>query len=145
MPDQKEMEDFAVRLAGAFTGAIEDLALEGRYKVDPTPGVFPYIGLPANLPPLDDMIVGGLALPPWVIGLLMEDDAKKKGDTKTQQMARTLRIFGEGDVCYSMPMLVYTTLMRITQSWFDPGYAARVGQPTGDRPSGPAGQIVLKL
>lgn len=145
MPDQKEMEDFAVRLAGAFTGALEDAALEGNYKANPTPGVFPYTSINVNLPPVDDLIVGGLSLPPWVIGMLLEEDAKKKGDSKTQQMARMIRIFGEGDVCYSMPMLVYTTLVRLTHSWFDPGWAARVSQPTGERPSGPAGQIVIKL
>lgn len=152
MIEQKEVEDFAVRLAGAFTGALEDAAIEGNYKANPAPGAFPYITLNPNIPPVDDLLVGGLALPPWVIGLLVEEDAKKKGDAKTQQMARGIRIFGEGDVCYSVPMLVYTTLMRLTHSGFDPGWAARVGHPALNRPippmgqtGPPMGQIVVKL
>jgi hypothetical protein len=63
-------------------------------------------------------------------------------------LAREIRIFGEGDVCYSIPMLLYTTLARVTQSYYDPQTAARVGQPTVNRPveqGRPAGQIVLKL
>jgi len=115
--DKKEVEDFLIRFGGAMTGAIEDSAFECYYKafVDPA-RPFPFLDLNPNLPPLDDLIVGGLSIPPWVIGTFMEDDGKNRGDMKEQEAGKQIRKFGEGNVCYSVPLLIYTTLIRATKS-----------------------------
>ena len=115
MVEQKEIEEFMVRFAGAMTGGLEDAALEAYWKANMSKvsGKFPYTTLHKNLPPNDDLLVGGLAIPAWVIGALMEEDAKKKGDTKAKELGRNVKMFGEGDVIYSANMLVHHTVLRI--------------------------------
>jgi hypothetical protein len=129
MPEQKETEEFGIRLAGALTGAVEDIALEVNFNLNVAPDTpFPYNDLVPQLPPVDDLIVGGVSLPPWVIGLLAEKDADKKGDSKAKTMARNVRIFGEGNVCYSIPMVIKGVLDRLTNASLY--YGARVSRTT---------------
>lgn len=148
--EQKDFEDFGIRMVGALLGAVEDIALEANYNANPTPGQFPYSEvLGPGFPPADDFIVGGLAIPPWVIGILAEEDGKKKGDTKMQETGKLVKKFGEGNVCYSVPMLIHHTLCRQTKSGV-PGVlptAERVYVPSGGSPQGnqPMAAIVLKL
>jgi len=105
MVTQKETEEFLIRLAGAMTGGLEDAALEANYMLNVYPGsAFPYTSPNPKIIPYDDLIVGGLAIPPWVIGALMEKDAEKKGDVKTKELGKNLRMFGEGDAIYALNM-----------------------------------------
>jgi len=139
--EQKDLEDFGIRMAGALLGAAEDVAFEANYNANPTPNQFPYIAPLGNgFPPLDDLIVGGLAIPPWVIGILAEEDGKKKGDTQEQNTGKLVKKIGEGDVCYALPMLIHHTLARQTNTG-SPGVspaAQRVtipqGSPQNNRP-----------
>lgn len=112
-------EEFLIRFGGALKGALEDAALEGYWKATPTAhGKFPYTHLHDNLAPYDDLIVGGLAIPAWVIGALVEEDAKNKGDTKAKELGRNVKIFGEGDVVYSGNMVLHNSLIRtISNTW----------------------------
>lgn len=111
--DPKEIEDFAVRFGGAMLGGLEDAALEAYWKMNPDmSGKFPYTSLHDKLPPNDDLIVGGLAIPPWVIGALMEDEGEKKGNTQLREQGKALKKFGEGDVIYSGNMLIHETVLR---------------------------------
>lgn len=148
--EQKEIEDFALRMAGALVGSVEDIALEANYNANVVTGrPFPYVDLGSPIPFGDDLIVGGLSISPWVIGYLAEEDGKKKGDTKMQETGKQVKKFGEGNVCYSIPMLIHNTLARQTNT-ATPGVmltAARVSGPMGGSPQGnqPMAAVVVKL
>lgn len=141
--EQKEVEDFLIRLGGAFTGGIEDMILECNYILNVQPNrPFPYTVLNPSVPPVDDLLVGGLAVPPWAIGYFTEQDGKKRGDSKQAEMGKTLKKFGEGDLCYSVPMLIHQTLRIAT------GSAYLQSRVPGSRPSGgpaPTPKNVIKL
>lgn len=110
----KELEDFAVRFSGALTGAAEAATTEIIARTNPDLlGKFPYNQLAPFLAPNDNLIVGGLSIPPWVIGYLIEEDAEKKGDSKTKATGEAIRKFGEGDVCYSLSMVLHHSLLRM--------------------------------
>ena len=141
---KKETEEFLVRLAGAMTGALEDIGFEGYWKATRATG-FPYISINENLAPADDLIVGGLAIPPWVIGKLMEDDGKKRGDVKAREMGKNLEMFGEGNIIYAFNMLIHHTIPRLARpQWSSP--AARVtASPGAGAPRSDVGHKVIKL
>ena len=123
----KEAIEFMTRLGGAVTSSLEDLTFEWYWATHPEMmGKFPYQRPHPNLPPYDDLIVAGLAVPPWVIGLLVEEDAKKKGDTKTAELGKSVKEFGEGSLFYSLPMLVHHTGMTFA---YPPAAGARGGSP----------------
>jgi len=123
--EKKETEEFLTRLGGAVLGGIEDATLECYYKASGLGRDHPlYQCLNPNIPPVDDLIVGGLSIPPYVIGLLMEEDGKKKGDSKAQEMGKNLKMFGEGNVCYSVPMVIRGTILCST-CWPCVGSAGR--------------------
>ena len=133
MIPQKEIDEFLVRFAGAMTGALEDAGLEGYWKATNATG-FPYISINENLPPVDDLLVGGLAIPPWVIGALMEEDGKKRGDVKAREMGKNLEMFGEGDIIYALNMLIHHTIPRLARpQWWSP--QARVTTSRGYSPA----------
>lgn len=113
--EQKEIEEFAIRFGGAMTGALESAATEAAFKLGQCP--FCYSVHP-NLAPLDNLIVGGLAIPPWVIGALMEDDGEKRGDVKAKELGKNVKIFGEGDVIYSWNLVLHHTLIRNIEKTF---------------------------
>jgi hypothetical protein len=143
--DQKEIEDFAVRLGGAMVGGLEDVALETYWVLNPgSHGQFPYNKLNPLLPSNDDLIVGGLAIPPWVIGALMEDDAKKRGDISGKESGEKLREFGEGNAIYSLNMV----LERLMENVLSPGLlGTRTVRKMPPGPSGSAdvGHKIVKL
>jgi len=141
MPEQKEIEDFLTRFGGALTGAAEDALLESYFNYAVMPGhPFPYVDLGYPLPFGDDLLVGGLSIPPWVIGYLAEEEGKKRGDTKMQEMGKALKKFGEGDVFYTVPMLIKNMLIRATNTVPMPTQQAQVTgagrpyQPQGNQP-----------
>lgn len=104
---QEEIEDFAVRLGGGMLGAVEDGALEAYYKSTPAShGQFPFSKAHPLIPPYDDLIIGAAAIPPWVIGALMESDAKKRGDIRGRETGEKIREIGEGDAIYSFNMVL---------------------------------------
>ena len=139
MVEQKEIEEFVVRFAGAMVGGLEDAAFEAYWIMDPAVhGQFPYTKLHPLLPNSDDLIVGGLAIPPWVIGALLEEDAKKKGLTKEQQGARILKMFGEGDAIYALNMNLYHTLTNVLSPAAAARFGARRSAPRG-APGGAGG------
>jgi hypothetical protein len=112
MDMNKELKDFAVRFAGAFVGMEESAATEIYYRTHGNPTTFPYGNISPNIAPNDNLIVAGLSIPPWVIGYLLEEDAEKRGDMKTKEMGENLRKFGEGDVLYSVSLVLHDTLIR---------------------------------
>lgn len=119
----KMREEFGIRFLGAMVGGLEDAAFEGYFKAGQpgTIGKFPYISIHDKLPPADDLIVGGLAIPAWVIGALMEEDGKKRGDIKAKELGRNVKMFGEGDVIYALNMLVHHTVLRLPEpKWMPP-------------------------
>lgn len=136
MDKNKELEDFAVRLAGAFTGAAEAAAFELYFHAHPEmTEKFPFNTIAPGFPPNDNFIVGGLAIPPWVIGLLVEGDADKKGDTKTREFAKAVKKFGEGDMCYSWAMVVHHTAVRnIAKTWPPQSQVPSPGASSAGRP-----------
>jgi hypothetical protein len=136
MDMKKELEDFALRFGGALLGMEESATTEIIQRTVPgAASKFPYSWLPATLAPGDNFIVGGLAIPPWVIGYLLEEDGEKKNDAKTKAMGEALRKFGEGDIIYSWSMILHHTLIRnIPQTWV---LQSRAGHPPpGSRGSG---------
>lgn len=150
--EQKEIEEFLIRFGGAMTGALEDAAMEGYFKANlwvQGRGVFPYTQLHAKLPPNDDLIVGGLAIPPWVIGALLEEDAKKKGDTKAAELGKNVKMFGEGDVIYSANMIVHHTVIRLPEPpWtYPPEQQVAAGRGAGGSPGQrtDVGHRIIKL
>jgi len=142
--EKKEQEEFLIRLGGALTGGIEDSAFEMAWKAYGLYGVFPYVEVNPALPPADDLIVGGLAIPPWVLGYLLEADAKKKGDTKTQEMGKNIKMFGEGNMCYSLPMLLRLTLLKNLRLG-TPGSAVPVRPSAPPAGSPPQAATVIRL
>ena len=145
--DQKQTEQFLIRLGGAMTGGLEDAGLEAYYKNQVVGRPFPYIEFSPQFPVGDDLLVGGLAIPPWVIGYLLEEDAKKRGDTKQQKMGEDLKIFGEGDACYAFPMVVRRFLVRVFGlSMVEPSGVAAARPPTSGGSPPPTPQAtVLRL
>ncbi|GAJ04122.1 unnamed protein product [marine sediment metagenome] len=110
----KRREEFLVRFAGAMLGGVEDAALEAAWIMNPaTHGKFPYTKLHPMLPSSDNLIVGGLAIPPWVIGALMEEDGKKRGDMKAKETGKIVKMVGEGDAIYAFNMNLYHLLTNV--------------------------------
>lgn len=129
MIDQKEIEEFLVRFAGAMAGGLEDAALEAYFKLHPEmANQFPYVAVAdGKLPSGDDLIVGGLAIPAWVIGALMEEDGKKRGDIKAKELGKNLEMFGEGNVVYAFNMLINRTVGRLPEPKWWPPEARAIG------------------
>lgn len=140
----EEAMEFMARFGGATASMIEQLALEWYWTQNPgARGKFPYTRPVPGSPMYSDIIVAGLAIPPWIIGLLVEDDAKKKGDRKTEELGERVREFGEGGVFYTAPMLVKTTAVNITPLH---GAATRTEPSRAESREPPAQQaIVYKL
>lgn len=150
MVEQKKVEEFLIRLGGALTGGLEDAAFECNYyaNVSPARNVFPYTEIHPNLPPCDDLIVGGLAIPPWVIGYFLEEDGKKRGDTKQQEAGKAAKVFGEGDACYVAPMLLRITLVRTLKLSLPtpgPGLGAPAQSPFQSSPSSQPSRLAATI
>ncbi len=144
MVEQKEIEEFLIRLGGAMTGGLEDAALEAIWIMNPaTHGKFPYIKPHPLLPSYDDLIVGGLAIPPWVIGALMEEDGKKRGDIKGRELGKNVKMFGEGDAIYALNMNLYHTLSNVLAP--TAGRIPGKGAPSGAGQKSDVGHIIVKL
>lgn len=112
MPEMvpQEAVEFMTRFGGATLSSIEQFLLDWYYSRHPEArGQFPYTRLEQHLPMFSDLIVGGLQLPAWVVGMLVEDDAKKKGNKQTEDIAKAVRQFGEGGLLYAGPMIVHNT------------------------------------
>jgi len=143
MPEEvpKEAVDFLTRLGGATVSALEQLAFEWWWTTHPEArGQFPFTRPEMHLPMFHELIVAGLQIPPWVIGLLVEEDARKKGDRKTAEIADAVEKFGEGGVLYATPMLLHSTAVLNTPA--KPPGATVPGSPVS--PTATQG-IVYKL
>lgn len=140
----KEMEEFMIRLGGGFLSALEDIALEGYFVFHQELwGKFPYMEIiPGSPIHWDDLLVAGLSLPPWVIGLLVEEDARKKGDTKTMELGKGVRELGEGGLTYSLPMVAHRGVIDYLKTVR--GAQARGSQPKHETTQSPVG-IVYQL
>lgn len=143
----KMRDEFLVRFAGAMTGGLEDAAFEAYWITTPAShGKFPYTKLHPMLPSSDDLIVGGLAIPPWVIGALMEEDAKKRGDIKAKEMGKNVKIFGEGDAIYAFNMNLYRAMTNVlapvaARTMGKSPASREIGQP----PRADVGHRIVKL
>ena len=144
MVEQKEIEEFALRFTGAMVGGLEDAALEAIWIMNPeTHGKFPYTKLHPMLPSSDNLIIGGLAIPPWVIGALMEEDGKKRADMKAKELGKNVKMFGEGNAIYALNMNLYQTVTNVLAQ-----VGGRTGAPRGTPPPGGAsdvGHVIVKL
>lgn len=146
MPEMvpQEVVEFITRFGGATVSSIEQFLLEWYWTQHPEiRGKFPYTRPEQHLPMYYDLIVGGLQLPIWVIGMLLEDDAKKKGNKQTEDFAKAVREFGEGGLLYAAPMIVHDTAVTDLPH-------KTVGAPTWQPPrqgyeSPPPAAIVYKL
>ncbi|GAI21799.1 unnamed protein product, partial [marine sediment metagenome] len=88
------------------------------------------------------LIIGGLAIPPWVIGALMEEDGKKRGDMKAKELGKNVKMFGEGDVIYAFNMNLYNLLTNVLA----PTAARRkTAAPPGADQKADAGHVITKL
>lgn len=150
MVAQKEIEEFLIRFGGAMKGALEAAATEAYFVTHGFPGTFPYGQLYPGLCPTDNLLVGGLAIPAWVIGALVEDDGEKKGDAKAKELGKSLKMFGEGDVIYSASMVLHHSLIRtIPKTWVLEGKAATASRgspsPGAGAPRSDAGHRIIKL
>jgi hypothetical protein len=152
MVEQKEVNDFVVREVGALVGAAEKGLLEANYyaNVYPKSEVVPYVTVGSRLlPPGDVFIVAGTPVAPWVAGYLVEEDAKKRGDSKTQEIGRNVKIFGEGDALYAVPTWLHIMLIRVLKiSTPTPGpglAAASVRGVDPSRGSRPPASVVYRL
>lgn len=146
MPEMvpQEAVEFMTRFGGATVSSIEQFLLEWYWSQHPeVRGKFPYTRPEQHLPMFSDLIVGGLQLPAWVIGMLVEDDAKKKGDKKTEDLAKAVRQFGEGGLLYAGPMIVHNTAVTDLPHKTT---AVPVGRPAGQGfGSPPPAAVVYKL
>jgi len=117
MPEgvSQESVEFMTRFVGASFGAFEEFLLDWYWSTHPEArNQFPFNRPAAGLPRYSDLIIPGIQIPPWVIGMLLEDEARKKGDTKTAEMARGLEQFGEGGILFTVPKLVHDTAVLNT-------------------------------
>lgn len=108
-----EMVELMTRFAGSLAGSVEEFLM--AYYASQNPGAqgkFPFTRPEQHMPMFSDLIVFGLQLPPWLIGLLAEDDAKKRGDTKTADIAKAVKQFGEGGVLYTGPKTTKNTIIH---------------------------------
>ncbi|GAI99214.1 unnamed protein product [marine sediment metagenome] len=147
MVEQKEIEEFAIRFAGAMVGGLEDAALEAYWISNPgSHGKFPYTKLHPMLPSSDNLIVGGLAIPPWVIGALMEEDGKKRADMKAKELGKNVKLIGEGNVIYAFNMNLYHLLTNVLAPT---AAGRRTGAPRGPAPGADqrtdVGHVIMKL
>ena len=143
----KEAVEFLTRFGGASASMLEQFALDVYYsKVPEARGNFPFTRPESHLPRYSELIIAGLAIPPWLVGILLGDDARKKGDTKTAEMARTIEMFGEGGIFYAAPMLTHTTIVHNTPARAPGARPAGQGSPPpGAREAPPPAAIVYKL
>jgi hypothetical protein len=117
MPEEapKEVVEFLARFGGANTAMVEQLILEWWWSTNPgAQGKFPFTRPEIHMPMYHEIIVAGLQLPPWLIGMLVGDDAKKKGDTKTADAAKIVEMIGEGGVFYATGELEASTIVHNT-------------------------------
>lgn len=144
MVEKEILEEFLIRFGGAMKGALEAAAFEAAYLRGQDPLAF---SVHPNLAPADNLVVGGLAIPAWVIGALVEEDGKKRGDVKASELGKNLEMFGEGDVCYSLPMVIHHSLIRtIPNTWVtESRVAARSRTPSGDGRRPDVGHRIIKL
>lgn len=140
---KKMREEFAVRFFGAMVGGLEDAALEAYWIMDPTThGKFPYTKPHPLLPSSDNLIIGGLAIPPWVIGALMEEDGKKRADMKAKELGKNVKMFGEGDVIYAFNMNLYHLLTNVLAPT---AAGRRTATPPDAGQRADAGHLIVKL
>jgi len=143
MPEMvpQEVIEFLTRFGGATVSSIEQYLLEWYWTQHPEMrGKFPYTRPEEHLPMYSDLIVGGIQIPFWVAGMLVEDDAKKKGDTKTVEMAKIIREFGEGGLLYAAPMIVHNTAVTDLPH---KTAAAPAGQPPGQGAGSPPPAAIM--
>lgn len=111
----KEAIEFITRFSGATASVGEQMLFDWYWQTHPeVHDKFPYTRPHENLPMYDNFIVAGLNVAPWVISLLVEDDAAKKGDMKTKELAKTVREFSEGGIFYTVPRLARITAVHAT-------------------------------
>ena len=114
LEDEKEAVEFVTRFGGSLVSVGENLLLDWIYRNVPGASTNPIFaqaaaGLPQWSTILDSL---GLNVAPWVIALLAEDDAIKKGDVKTKDMARSAREIFEGGVLYTVPRMARITAVH---------------------------------
>jgi len=144
MPEEvpKEVVEFLTRFGGATTSALEEFIFDWYWGQHPEArNKFPFVRPLPQLPYVSDLIVFGLPISTWIAGVLVHDDARKKGDSKTAEMSKAIEEFGEGGVLYSGPMLVHHTAVLNAPK------KAAVGAPAGGPSGQPAAQVpvVYKL
>jgi len=144
----KEAIEFMTRLGGGIVSSLEDAVFVWYRRTHPEVAeTFPFTRPHPSLPSWNEIIVGGLSIPPFVIGLLVEEDARKKGDTKTREIGKSIREFGEGNIFYAAPMLVKNTAVQVTPS--PVGARPKTNAPpqtqTPPQTQRPTGGTVLKL
>lgn len=147
MPEiDPEATEFLTRfLGGTVSAATESAFVAYRQHNPDAAGQFPFNKPIDQLPAWYQIIVGGVSLGEFLLGLGLEDDPLKLLDavyptTKmhAQQFGKELRKFGEGAITYSLPMLTARTIVNATP-W------PTAAKPGASQPSPPAAGKVIKL
>lgn len=111
--ETKEALEFFTRFGGATVGSLEDLVFEWWWQFHPeSRDKFPFTRPESHLPYYSEFIVTGLSVLPLLLGIAAEDDAKKKNDSKTAEVAKAVRQFGEGGTFYALPTLAHRAATR---------------------------------
>lgn len=140
--DVKEALEFATRLGGSGFSVFEQMLMDWAYQSHPEwRGNILFQRMHPNLPANSTLLVSGLNLAPWAAALFFEDDAIRKGDSKTRDMARGVREFTEGGVLYTVPRCLRITAVNSISSSIKP--SAPAGAPGQNPPQTKA--IVYKL
>jgi hypothetical protein len=147
MPEMEDAIEFLTRFIGGAASALTENAFVAIAQRNPDMfGEFPYNEPVKQLPYAYRMIVGGISLGEFLLGLGLEEDPLKLLDaayptTKmhAQQFGKNLRKFGEGGVMYSVPMLTARTIVKNVPA---PSAAKPPGTPTPPPPASNRGRVI---
>jgi hypothetical protein len=106
--DLKEAVEFFTRFGGSVTSTFEQMFFDWLYLAHPELATNPLFSrLTPDMPAYSNFLVSlGFNVAPWVAALFLEEDAGKKGDKNTENIARGVRQFTEGGVLYTVPRLI---------------------------------------
>ena len=116
--DMKEATEFLTRLGGSFTSVVEQMFFDWLATANPSMQSSPlFQRLTPEMQQYSDFLVSlGLNVAPWVVALLGEQDASKRGNSKDEAIVRGVRQFMEGGVLYTVPRLVRIPEVHVASS-----------------------------
>lgn len=143
--DMKEAMEFMTRFGGSVASVGEQMFFDWIYSAYPELRSNPLFQRPSlDLPQYSDFLVGGLNVAAWAVGLLVEEDAEKKGDKNMKDAAKIIRELGEGGVLYTVPRITRIAAVNTISKAIKP--SAQSQPPAGQHNEPPAARgIVYQL